>query len=91
MNDYRKMPLGRLGNGRIGEIVECPYCDDHALEVEDYKYPMSGSTEKMAFYIHYEAAPITFRTTKNGRTVEISVTPKNYCGVREELAFPQDT
>jgi hypothetical protein len=31
MTDYTKMPLGPLAPDRIGEIVEFPYCHEHAL------------------------------------------------------------
>ena len=43
-----------LAPDRTGEIVECPHCHEHALKVEDFKDPMSGSKEKETIYIHCE-------------------------------------
>jgi hypothetical protein len=63
------MPLGPLAPGRIGEIVECPYCGEHALQQEDYKNPTSGSTEKETLYLHFDGS-VLIKSVKNGRDIE---------------------
>jgi hypothetical protein len=79
MTDYRKMPLGPLGPGRIGEIVECPHCHDHALKVEDYKDSRSGSKEKELIYIHFEAVVLR-QKVENGKIVVVHESMMNACG-----------
>ena len=91
MADYRKMPLGPLANvlpNRIGEIVECPYCPEHALKVPDYKDSLSGSKEKEDIYIHFEDSVI-IRTEKNGRIVEEVQTIVNSCNAKTKPNSPQ--
>jgi len=68
MTDYRKLPLGPLGIGRIGDIVECPICKEHALEVEDYKNPTSGSREKETVYVHFDV-PLPIRLIEENKKI----------------------
>lgn len=81
MPDYRKMPLGPVAPGRIGEYVECPYCHEHALKVEDFKDPISGSLEKETVYIHSENT-VLHRKVENGRTVEEYEIITNSCSAK---------
>jgi|SRR5271165_1971756 len=80
MTDYRKMPLGRVAPGRVGEIVECPHCHERGLKVEDFKDATSGSTEKETVFIHSETA-VMRRKMENGRTVEEYEIITNACRV----------
>jgi len=69
MTDYRKLPLGPLAPGRIGEIVECPHCHERGLKVEDFKDAASGSKEKEIIYVHLEGG-VPIQREENGRTIE---------------------
>jgi len=81
MTDYRKLPLGPLGIGRIGDIVECPICKEHALEVEDYKNPTSGSREKETVYVHFDV-PLPIRLIEeNKKSVGEYETGVNACRI----------
>jgi len=82
MTDYRKLPLGPRGEGRIGDIVDCPICHEHAVEVEDYTNPVSGSREKEIVYIHFDV-PFPMGPTKEH---EVGV---NACRIRpKQLSRP---
>jgi hypothetical protein len=81
MTDYRNMPLGPVSPDRIGEIVECPYCHERGLKVDDFKDPISGSKEKETIYIHSENA-VLHRRVENGRTIEEYEIRTNTCRVR---------
>jgi hypothetical protein len=76
MTDYTKMPLGPLAPDRIGEIVECPYCHEHALRVEDFKDPTSGSNKMETIYIHYEGMVLQRKLEGDGPVEEYLTTTK---------------
>jgi hypothetical protein len=88
MSDYRKMPLGPLAPNRIGKIVECPYCHERGLKVEDFKDPISGSKEKETVYIHYEHAVLN-RKIENGRPVEEYEIITNACSAKIKPNLPR--
>jgi hypothetical protein len=90
MTDYRKMALGPVAPNRIGEVVECPYCHERGLKVEDFKDPTSGSLEKVAIYIHLLRGVLT-RTVENGRTVEKLETETLACPVKVKPKSPEET
>jgi hypothetical protein len=81
MTDYTSMPLGPLAPNRQGEITECPHCRRRGLKLEDYKDPMSGSTEKEFIYIHREGSRL-IRREENGRLVEIVQTLADACPIK---------
>ena len=80
MTDYRKMPLGPLGPGRIGEIVECPVCHKRGLQVEDYVNPSSGSREKETICLHF-LEPVTHQKTENERTITSNEIVEHKCRI----------
>jgi hypothetical protein len=76
------MPLGPLAPDRIGEIVECPHCHEHALRVEDFKDPMSGSKETETIYIHCEGMVLQRKLEGDGLVEEYLTTTKA-CPVKD--------
>lgn len=90
MTDYTKMPLGPLAPDRIGEIVECPYCHEHALRVEDFKDPMSGSKEMETIYIHCEGMGLQ-RNSQGDGLVEEHLTTTKACPAKDDPKSSKET
>ena len=90
MTDYTKMPLGPLAPDRIGEIVECPYCHEHALRVEDFKDPMSGSKEMETIYIHCEGMVLQ-RKLEGDELVEEYLTTTKACPAKDNPKSSKET
>jgi hypothetical protein len=89
MTDYTNLPLGPLAPNRIGKIAECPHCKRRGLELEDYKDPTSGSTEKELIYIHREGARL-IRREEHGKIVEIIQTLADACPIRLKPKTPEE-
>ena len=89
MTDFREMPLGPVPN-RTGEVVECPYCHERGLKVEDYVYPSTGSKEKEFIYVHFEGG-LTIRDMENGRIVDRYEAITKSCPIKSKPKSPEET
>jgi hypothetical protein len=90
MIDYTNMPLGPLAPNRHGKIADCPHCGRRGLELEDFKDPMSGSTEKELIYIHREGSQL-IRREENGRLVELVQTLADACPIKFKPKSVEET
>jgi hypothetical protein len=68
MTDYRKMPLGPLESGLIGEVIACPNCGEKGREIEDYLNSSSNNPEKGTFCLHF-IEPVPHNEIRNDRIV----------------------